>query len=81
MTTTTSQANLRSRLAITLDTQDLDTAVSIATTVHPNIGIAKVGLQLFSAAGRNAVRTMQDIGMNVFLDVKLHDSPTTEAYS
>ena len=77
MTTTTSKANVRNRLAIALDTRDLDTAVSIATAVHPNIGIAKVGLQLFSAAGRNAVRTMQDIGMNVFLDVKLHDIPNT----
>lgn len=77
MTTATSKANLRNRLAIALDTRDLDTAVSIATAVHPNIGIAKVGLQLFSAAGRNAVQAMQDIGMNVFLDVKLHDIPNT----
>lgn len=77
MTTTTSKTKLRNRLAIALDTRDLGTAVSIAKAVQPNIGIAKVGLQLFSAAGHDAVRIMQDIGMNVFLDVKLHDIPNT----
>lgn len=74
MPTTTT---VRSRLAIALDTSDLDAAVSIAKAVQPDIGIAKVGLQLFSAAGRDAVRAMQDLGMDVFLDVKLHDIPNT----
>ncbi|WP_280202431.1 orotidine-5'-phosphate decarboxylase [Nocardia cyriacigeorgica] len=74
MPTTTT---VRNRLAIALDTSDLDTAVSIAKAVQPDIGIAKVGLQLFSAAGRDAVRAMQDLGMDVFLDVKLHDIPNT----
>jgi orotidine-5'-phosphate decarboxylase len=72
-----SATNARDRLAIALDTPDLDSAVSIAKAVQPHIGIAKVGLQLFSAAGHQAVRTMRDTGMNVFLDVKLHDIPNT----
>ncbi|WP_280426402.1 orotidine-5'-phosphate decarboxylase [Nocardia carnea] len=70
-------ASTRNRLAIALDTSDLATAVSIAKAVQPDIGIAKVGLQLFSAAGRDAVRAVQDLGMDVFLDVKLHDIPNT----
>lgn len=67
----------RNRLAIALDTGDLTEAVEIAKAVQPHIGIAKVGLQLFSAAGHQAVRAIQDIGMAVFLDVKLHDIPNT----
>lgn len=74
---TTSTSAVRNRLAIALDTSDLDTAVSIAKAVQPDIGVAKVGLQLFSAAGRDAVRAIQDLGMDVFLDVKLHDIPNT----
>ncbi|MET9030933.1 orotidine-5'-phosphate decarboxylase [Nocardia sp. NPDC004168] len=70
-------SQVRDRLAIALDTDDLESAVSIAQAVQPHIGVAKVGLQLFSAAGQNAVRAIQDIGMNVFLDVKLHDIPNT----
>lgn len=69
--------DVRDRLAIALDTSDLNSAVSTARAVQPNIGIAKVGLQLFSAAGHSAIRAMQDIGMSVFLDVKLHDIPNT----
>ncbi len=69
--------NARDRLAIALDTSDLAAAVSTAKAVQSSIGIAKVGLQLFSAAGHDAVRAMQDVGMSVFLDVKLHDIPNT----
>lgn len=69
--------NVRDRLAIALDTRDLNTAISVAKAVQPSIGVAKIGLQLFSAAGHNAIRAMRDIGMNVFLDVKLHDIPNT----
>jgi orotidine-5'-phosphate decarboxylase len=70
-------STVRNRLAIALDTSDLEAAVAIAKAVQPNIGIAKVGLQLFSAAGRDAVKAMHGIGMDVFLDVKLHDIPNT----
>lgn len=77
MSTATFRTDARNRLAIALDTRDLDTAISIAKAVQPNIGVAKVGLQLFSAAGHKAVRAMREIGMDVFLDVKLHDIPTT----
>jgi orotidine-5'-phosphate decarboxylase len=70
-------SEVRHRLAIALDTRDLGAALSTAQAVQPHIGIAKVGLQLFSAAGHEAVRAVQDIGMDVFLDVKLHDIPNT----
>jgi orotidine-5'-phosphate decarboxylase len=67
----------RERLAIALDTGDLDRAIAIARAVQPHVAIAKVGLELFSAAGRDAVAAMRDLGMTVFLDVKLHDIPNT----
>jgi orotidine-5'-phosphate decarboxylase len=68
---------VRGRLAVALDTGDLDVAREIAEAVKPHVGIAKVGLQLFSAAGHDAVRAVQEIGLDVFLDVKLHDIPNT----
>jgi orotidine-5'-phosphate decarboxylase len=77
MSATPPKTDFRHHLAIALDTRHLDTAISIAKAVQPHIGVAKVGLELFSAEGRQAVRAMQDIGMNVFLDVKLHDIPNT----
>ncbi|PWF99690.1 orotidine-5'-phosphate decarboxylase [Levilactobacillus bambusae] len=37
----------------------------------------KVGMELFYAAGLDFIRTLQDRGFGVFLDLKLHDIPNT----
>ena len=39
--------------------------------------MAKVGLELYSAAGPVAVGALQQLGYQVFCDLKLHDIPTT----
>ena len=39
--------------------------------------MAKVGLELFTAVGPDAIGTMIDLGYKVFVDLKLHDIPTT----
>lgn len=67
----------RSHLAVALDVSDLTEAVRIAKAVSPHIGVAKVGLQLFSAVGPRAVEAIRETGLDVFLDVKLHDIPNT----
>ena len=68
---------MRDRLAIALDVDDLVEARRMARELSPWIGVAKVGLELFSAVGPDAVGALLDDGMKVFLDVKLHDIPTT----
>jgi orotidine-5'-phosphate decarboxylase len=67
----------RSRLAIALDVDDLVEAVRIAREVKPHFGVAKIGLELYSAVGPDAVGAMVDLGFDVFADIKLHDIPTT----
>lgn len=73
----TTVPDVRDRLAIVLDYDDLDMAIAIARRVEPWFGVAKVGLELWSAAGTAAVLRLQDLGFTVFLDVKLHDIPNT----
>jgi orotidine-5'-phosphate decarboxylase len=68
---------LRRRLAIALDVDDLVAAQRIARKVAPWFGVAKVGLELYAAAGPDAVATMTTMGFEVFCDLKLHDIPTT----
>jgi orotidine-5'-phosphate decarboxylase len=68
---------VRDRLAIALDRPDLDDAVRLARDVSPWFGVAKVGLELYSAAGPEAIRQMNALGLRVFCDLKLHDIPTT----
>ncbi|MGH9066458.1 MAG: orotidine-5'-phosphate decarboxylase, partial [Acidimicrobiales bacterium] len=72
-------AELRSRLAIALDVDDLVVALRLARAVQPWCGVAKVGLELFGSAGPEAVTALSDEGWSVFLDLKLYDIPTTVA--
>ncbi len=39
--------------------------------------MAKVGLELYSAAGPEAIARMRALDLDVFADIKLHDIPTT----
>jgi orotidine-5'-phosphate decarboxylase len=68
---------LRDRLILALDVDDLVAALRLADQLRPWFGVAKVGLELFTAAGPDAVAVVADAGFQVFLDLKLHDIPTT----
>ena len=70
-------ATVRESLALVLDTDDLVEATRLARELAPWFGVVKVGLELYSAAGPDAVETMRDLGYDVFVDLKLHDIPTT----
>jgi orotidine-5'-phosphate decarboxylase len=64
-------------MALALDVDDLVRALRLARQLSPWFGVAKVGLELYTAAGPDAVGTMLDNGFDVFLDMKLYDIPTT----
>ncbi len=68
---------LRGRLALSLDVDDLDAAVALAKRLQPWFGVAKVGMELHAAAGPAAIDVLHELGYAVFLDLKLHDIPTT----
>lgn len=68
---------VRDRLAVALDVDDLVEAVRISRQVRPWFGVAKVGLELFSAVGPEIVAELVDEGYRVFLDLKMADIPTT----
>jgi orotidine-5'-phosphate decarboxylase len=68
---------IRSRLALALDVDDLIEGLRLARELSPWFGTMKVGLELYSAAGPEAITTLADLGVDVFCDLKLHDIPTT----
>ena len=70
---------MTSRIYVAIDTPDLARAKSIAKRVHTHVGGIKLGLEFFSAHGQGGVREMAEIGLPVFLDLKLHDIPNTVA--
>ena len=65
------------KLALALDVDDLVVAVRLARDLQPYFGVAKVGLELVSAAGPDILGTLTEMGYKVFLDLKLHDIPNT----
>ncbi|MCL5446712.1 MAG: orotidine-5'-phosphate decarboxylase [Actinobacteria bacterium] len=69
--------DVRFRLALALDTDDLDRAVEMALATKEVFGVVKVGLELFSACGPAAVTRLISEGFQVFVDLKLYDIPTT----
>ena len=68
---------VRDRLALVLDADDLVAATRLAKTLRPWFGVAKVGLELYSAVGPDAINALKDLGYDVFVDLKLCDIPTT----
>ncbi len=77
MAETSTGEDLRSRLALALDVDDVVVALRLARELQPWFGVAKVGLELYTAAGPDAIGSMLSLGYDVFLDLKLHDIPTT----
>lgn len=70
---------MSNRIFVAIDTPDLDRAKIIAARVHHHVGGLKLGLEFFMANGRAGVREMAEIGLPIFLDLKLHDIPNTVA--
>ncbi|MEY2422637.1 MAG: orotidine-5-phosphate decarboxylase [Acidimicrobiaceae bacterium] len=68
---------IRNKLAIVLDVDDLVVALRIARELRPWFGTAKVGLELYSSVGPDAVTALTDLGYDVFADLKFYDIPTT----
>lgn len=63
-------------LVVALDRSDLEEAAELARLLAPEVGMLKVGLELFWANGPEAIRRIGEEG-SVFVDAKLHDIPNT----
>jgi orotidine-5'-phosphate decarboxylase len=74
----TSPKSAVDRLVVALDVPTADEAVALARQLQGRVGMLKVGLELFCAQGPAFIREIQRYAP-VFLDLKLHDIPTTVA--
>lgn len=68
---------IRDRLCLVLDLDDLVAARRLARELAPWFGSAKVGIELFSAAGPDSISAIRELGYRVFADLKLHDNPNS----
>ncbi len=61
-----------------LDVPDPETAMALVERLADDVGMFKVGLELFVRSGPDLVRRIAAAGSaDVFLDLKLHDIPVT----
>lgn len=67
------------RLIIALDVSDLSEAERLVRLLRPYVRWFKVGSELFTAAGPEAVAMVRAHDGGVFLDLKFHDIPNTVA--
>ena len=67
------------KVIVALDFPSADAALHLAHTLNPVQCRVKVGKELFTRAGPILVEQLQQLGFDVFLDLKYHDIPNTTA--
>ena len=67
------------KIIVALDRPDARAALALAERLDPALCRAKIGKELYTAAGPSLVRQLQGAGFGVFLDLKYHDIPNTVA--
>ncbi|MEW5974512.1 MAG: orotidine-5'-phosphate decarboxylase [Acidobacteriota bacterium] len=69
--------NNRARIIVALDVPSRQEALSLVQRLRGEVGLFKVGSQLFTKEGPDLVREIVSSGEKVFLDLKFHDIPNT----
>ena len=70
---------MREALIVALDVPDAKSAFAAAEVLDGHVGLLKIGLELFVGEGPQVVRDLRQRhpGLEIFLDLKLHDIPNT----
>ena len=65
------------KIIVALDYDDMDTALTLADNLNPDLCRLKIGKELFTKYGPEIILRIQKKGFEIFLDLKFHDIPTT----
>ena len=68
---------MKKRIIVALDTDSPEAALETASSLSGEVGLFKVGMELFPRGGPELVRRIRNAGTEVFLDLKFHDIPNT----
>jgi orotidine-5'-phosphate decarboxylase len=70
---------VKERIIVALDTDSPESALAAVRSLSGEVGMFKVGMELFPRGGPELVRRIREAGCDVFLDLKFHDIPNTVA--
>jgi len=72
---------MKEKILLVLDVSSREEAMKLVRPLYEHVGMFKIGMQLFTAAGPSLVREIVDLGGKVFLDLKFHDIPNTVSHA
>ena len=67
------------KIIVALDYDNQQDALLMAQRLDPQRCRLKVGKELFTIAGPDLIKTLHELGFEIFLDLKFHDIPNTVA--
>ncbi|UWG96093.1 orotidine-5'-phosphate decarboxylase [Dehalobacter sp. DCM] len=68
---------LNEKVMVALDINTTEKALELAEQLEKSGCWLKVGLELYALSGLSLINKFKEMGFNIFLDMKLHDIPTT----
>ena len=70
---------MKNRIIVALDTDSPEAALAAVSVLSGEVGLFKVGMELFPRGGPGLIDRIRSKGAGVFLDLKFHDIPNTVA--
>jgi orotidine 5'-phosphate decarboxylase subfamily 1 len=70
---------MKNKLIIAIDKNDFNEAFNLCNEIKNEAGYFKLGLEFFYSFGAEGVNKIANLGVPIFLDLKLHDIPNTVA--
>ena len=71
----------KEQLILAIDKNNFNEALSLCQEVKDDVGMFKLGLEFFLSFGTEGVNKIAELGVPIFLDLKLHDIPNTVSKS
>ena len=68
---------MKKNIFVALDFSDLDKALHVSNLVKDYAAGLKITNELFAVCGREGIKKLSELGLEIFLDLKLHDVPNT----
>ena len=68
---------MKKNIFVALDFSSFDKALDVANSVKNDAAGLKITNELFSICGKDGISKLANIGLEIFLDVKVHDVPNT----
>jgi len=66
---------LKKNIFVALDFNSLDKAIDTTKKIRDKIAGVKIGTELYAICGTEGLKKFKELGVEIFLDLKLHDIP------